>query len=144
MVNKKNLLGVLVLLLVFTMAFLGCSIEMEESWQGDHYGKLTIKNQSSYSIMEIKVLKYNDESGDKIIDTNQLVSQSFRTYKNDDVMRLEYTTFSLYGNFKQRIVKVKYNNTIKSKTILLSEGQDVELILSDTALVVTNPIYEVN
>jgi hypothetical protein len=142
--KKNNSVKALLLsvLLIFGLLLIIPSCEVEASWTSDHYGILTIKNQSSYPITEIKILEYSDESGLKTVDTTQLLSNSSRTYQNVDGVKLEYTTFAWYGNFKTRHIKVRYNDEQKSKTIWLSEGYDVEVVVDDSGLSVTNPIYD--
>jgi hypothetical protein len=139
----KNELRALIGLLIFGLLFMFFSCDVvESSWTGEHYGKLTIKNQSQYSLSEIKICEYSDESGLKTVDANQLPSGSSRTYQNGDGVKLEYTTFALYGNFKTRHIKIRYNDTQKTKGILLSEGHNVEIVVDDSGLTVTNPIYD--
>jgi hypothetical protein len=138
----KNKFTVLTGLLTFGLFFLFFSCAVEESWTGDHYGELTIKNQSSYPLSEIKICEFSDESGLKTVDSNQLDSNDSRTYRNVDGVKLEYTTFSLYGNFKTRHIKISYNSQQKTKRVWLSEGHNVEIVVDDSGLTVTNPIYD--
>jgi hypothetical protein len=132
----------LILLLSAGLLFMFVSCPIEESWTGDHYGELTIKNNSQYSLTEIKICQYSDESGLKTVDANQLPSGSSRTYQNGDGVKLEYTTFSLYGNFKTRHIKIRYNNKQETKSVYLSEGHNVEVVVNNKGLSVTNPVYE--
>jgi hypothetical protein len=138
----KKELSLLIGLLNLGSVFMFFSCKVEASWIEDHYGELTIKNQSSYSLSEIKICEYSDESGLITVDTNPLSSGESRTYRNQDGVKLEYTTFSLYGNFKRRHIKVSYNNEQKTKSVFLSEGHNVEVVVTGTELAVTNPIYD--
>lgn len=140
MTRKKYWAGIPCMALVFTMVSPGCILE--ESWMGEHYGIVTIKNQSSYSLSEIRICEFSDESGLKTVDTSQLPPGGSRSYQHEDGVKLEYAAFSLDGNFKTRHIKISYNNTQKTKMIFLSEGQNVEVVVDDSGMTVANPVYD--
>jgi hypothetical protein len=138
---KKNL-KVLIGLLNLGLLFMVFSCDIETSWTTeDHYGELTIKNSSSYSLTEIKICEYSDESGLKTVDTNPLSVGESRTYQNQDGVKLEYSSIF---NYKIRHIKITYNASQKTKRVYLSEGHNVEVVVNDSGLAVTNSMYDSN
>jgi hypothetical protein len=139
----KKSLRVLIGLLNLGLLFMVSSCNIETSWTTeDHYGEITIKNESSDPLTEIKICEYSDESGLKTVDTNPLSAGGSRTYRNQDGVKLEYTTIPIDGDFKSRHIKIRYNNAQKTKRVYLSEGHNVEVVVNDSGLTVTNPIYD--
>jgi hypothetical protein len=152
--NKYFISGKLTYVLIFGLLVITFSCEIENSWDEKQYGELTVVNNSSSSIYSIKILEYSDESGAKIIDTNELSQGSSRTYKKGDPLNLGGPIDELKGGGDVMNIKfhegfgghVDKERTIKissfSKRIKLSAGQNIELIVTDTGLTLTNPIYE--
>ena len=134
--KKWIMSGVLSFILVLGLLVITSCEEIENNWD-DQYGIITITNNSSSTVNSIKILRYSDESGAKIVDNNPLQSGSSRTYLNKDVLKLEWEGF--YGN----VIKRRYVRILSySKQVNLSSGQNVELVLTDSGLTISNPIYE--
>jgi len=140
--KKKNIKRIFYLLLIAGLLFiLSSCYEYEASWYGEHYGIVTIKNQTSYDITRIRILEYSDGSGERIQDSKVLAPNASRTYKNEAVLNIEFSIGSASTDLR-RYVRVDCNGKENAKTIYLSEGYNVELVLTDSGLVLTNPIYD--
>jgi len=120
-------------------------VESQNSTEGDHYGQLTIKNNSTSPITQITIREGRyiyDEDPDIISDTSQIAVGSSRTYgKEYKQMKLELLPFDNYADLLRR-VWVNYGGSAKIIFINLSEGTNVEVIATDSGLKVTDPIYQ--
>jgi len=112
--------------------------EFENSWEGNQKGIITVINNSSDFLYPIKIWKYSDGSGDKIEDYSSSLSiGSSRTYQNETVLNIEWEAYFKGAN-KRRLITI---STFTPKWIYLSAGQNVEIIVTDSGLIVDS-IYE--
>jgi len=143
----KKLKYVLLVQAVCSMLMFSCIqyVESQYSTDGDHYGQITIKNNSSSPITQITIREGRyiyDEDPDIISDTSPIAVGSSRTYgKEYEQMKLELLPYDDYADLLRR-VWVNYGGSAKIVFVNLSEGADVEIVATDSGLTVTNPIYK--
>jgi len=123
---------ILILVLVLSAMIITSCDEFENSWEGKYKGIITITNDSSYSLHTIKIWKYSDGSGDKIEDKYSIESGSSRTYQNEAVLNIEWDAFFKTAD-KRRWITI---DQFPKKTIYISAGQNVEIIVKDSGLTV--------